>query len=272
MSCKNSRWNRKLSMQNRCLKCGFLKSVLCALFFIPAAAQAEDWITEEVLKQLSEVRQELKNLQSEIKELKEIIKKQPVAQPSRAANNVNKELSIADTPFLGDNKAKIVVVEFSDYQCPYCRRHFKQTMPELRKNYIETGKIQYHMKQFPLAFHSKAKGASVAALCMGKQNESAYWQAHESIFNGETSLERDAYLQMARNLKLDITEYKNCLNDKTVASRVDREFFEGESVGVSGTPAFLIGKLQGDKVVQARLLAGARPYASFVRVIDQLLN
>lgn len=232
-------------------------------------ASAEEWITEEVLKQLSELRQEMKGLKEEVRALKDSLANQPVAAPKQGAKSVS--INIANSPFIGDKSAEIAIVEFSDYQCPYCQRHFKQTLPEIEKNYIETGKVRYVMKQFPLGFHAKARDASIAALCVEKLKPGKYIKAHEAIFGGEVSLDSASYQAFAKSLGIKSSKYDSCLNDKKIASIVDQDMAEGESVGVSGTPAFLIGKIKNGKVVDGRLITGARPYSSFSRALDDLL-
>ena len=229
---------------------------------------AEEWITEEVLKQLSEIRQELKYLQQEIKGLKESLANKPVAQAPVRAGKVD----ISSAPFIGNKDVKIAIVEFSDYQCPYCRRHFTQTLPDIKTNYIDSGKVKYVMKQYPLGFHAKAKGAAIAALCVEKLKPGQYWKAHESIFSGETKLNEVDYKQMAKSLGLAENKFNLCLENPEIIQQVDTNIREGEAVGVSGTPAFYIGKIVDGKVVNGQLVTGARPYASFSSVIDRLLK
>lgn len=234
-----------------------------------SSSNAEDWITEEVLKQLSEVRQELKVLQDEIRGLKDQVAQKPAAAPARNAGGGS--LDIEGAPFMGDSDAEIAVIEFSDYQCPYCRRHFDQTLPKIESEYIDTGKVKYVMKQFPLGFHAKAKGASVAALCVDKLKPGSYWKAHESMFDGTTSLSNASYLSLAETLGLNQAKFESCLSDQKMANIVDQDMRDGESVGISGTPAFLIGKVVDGKIVNGQLVTGARPFSSFSSVIDKLL-
>jgi len=241
-------------------------SLVFAFFIGVQGVSAEEWITEEVLKQLSEVRQELKGLKEEVKSLKEAM-----SQPSRAqAKPSAGPIDIKDSPFIGENSAQIAIIEFSDYQCPYCRRHYKQTMPQIAKNYVETGKVKYVMKQFPLDFHAKARGASVAALCVEKLKPGRYFKAHESIFDGETALSESGYLALADSLDISQTQYKSCLGDPKMSQIVDRDMTQGQSVGVSGTPAFLVGKIEDGKLVDGQLITGARPFSSFSSVLDRL--
>lgn len=241
------------------------------VFFLPLlciqSAVAQEWITEEVLKQLTEVRQELKGLKDEVRSLKESI-----ARPAPTAVKASAgPIDLNDAPFIGEESAEIAIIEFSDYQCPYCRRHYKQTMPQIEKNYVETGKVKYVMKQFPLDFHAKARGASVAALCVERLQPGQYFKAHEAIFGGETTLNQVSYAALADSLGISSSKYKSCLDDPKMPQIVDRDMAQGQSVGVSGTPAFLIGKVKDGKLVEGRLITGARPFSSFSKALAPLL-
>ena len=245
-----------------------VNTVLVACLLYTPFVSAEDWITEEVLKQLSEVRQELKVLQDEVRGLKDQLAQNPVAQQAPQ----NEPLNIAGAPFIGKDEARFAIVEFSDYQCPYCKRHYTQTFPQIAHNYIESGKVRYVMKQFPLGFHAKARGASIAALCVEKSKRGGYWKAHEAMFSGETKLARDDYLVLANSLSIKKNKFESCLDDPEMGQLVDSDMQLGTSVGVQGTPAFYIGKLVDGKVVDGQLLTGARPFSSFSSVIDKLLS
>ncbi len=256
-------------MKHGCFALVRVSILLLLSVFCSKAALAEDWITEEVLKQLSELRQELKGLKEEVRSLKELVNK-----PSAVAPTPQKAgpVDIASSPFIGDEDAQIAIIEFSDYQCPYCRRHFEQTMPEIEIKFVDTGKVKYVMKQFPLGFHAKARGASIAALCIEDLKPGQYIKAHEAIFGGQTSLDQTSYLALADSLGINASKYQACLSDPKVSERVDQDMAQGESVGVTGTPAFLVGKVKDGKLVDGRLITGARPFSSFSNALTPLLK
>lgn len=233
-----------------------------------STVSAQEWITDEVLKQLSEIRQELKILQEDVRSLKGTNQKSSVTKPdiSKAES-----ISLSGSPFIGSASAQIAIVEFSDYQCSYCRRHFQQTMPQIQKAYVDTGKVKYVMKQFPLGFHSKARGASVAALCADKLKSGNYFKAHEAIFSGNMRLERSNYVALANSLGLSQIKYEACLDNPKTSKVVDQDMAQGKSAGVTGTPAFLIGKIKDGKLINGRLIVGARPFSSFSSVVEPLL-
>ena len=252
----------------------FLLTPIIALAFFMGAVNvsAEEWITEEVLKQLSEATKELKLLKAEVSTLSAEIKSLKSGGPARGQNAI-KEVELGNLPRLGSKKASIVVVEFSEFQCPYCVRHFKQTMPLIKSNYIDTNKIQYVSRDFPLGFHANAKGAAVAVRCAAEQNDDAYWAMHDGLFTqGPSGLKTDNYKKLAKENNLNTKKFAECLDNPAIAKLVDADSVYGQQVGVSGTPAFLIGKLDGDKIVDVKRLTGAQPYSAFASAIDSMLK
>jgi protein-disulfide isomerase len=195
---------------------------------------------------------------------------QPV-QPTRG------KTSIDDDPVLGDKNAPVTIVEFSDYECPFCKRHFTETHPQLVKNYIDTGKAKLVFRDFPLSFHDPmANKEAVAANCAKEQGgDKKYFEFHDEIFKRTTSNGNgldDAKIQtIASDLKLNIRTFTSCLSDTTNAEEVKKDIADGSAAGASGTPTFLIGKTSSDGTVEGDLLVGAQPFAAFKAIIDPLL-
>ena len=126
------------------------------------------------------------------------------------------------------------------------------------------------MRDFPLDFHRNAKSAAIAANCAGEQN--AYWQMHDKLFTTKGAKGKPLYRQMAKQLLLDESQFIACLDDPAQAKEVEADLAYGQSVGVSGTPAFFIGKLKDGNIVNAQFISGAQSYAKFSQVIDSLLQ
>lgn len=171
--------------------------------------------------------------------------------------NVNED----DDPFLGDKNAKVVIVSFEDYQCPFCKRAFDQTFPLLKKEYIDTGKVKYVYRDFPLSFHPFAQKAAEAAEC--SQDQGKYWEMHDIIFNNQDAIEVSNLKQYASQLGLNTNEFNNCLDSGKYEEEVQKDFNEGQKYGVSGTPTFFIN---------GKRLVGAQPYSAFKSIIDQELS
>ncbi len=166
---------------------------------------------------------------------------------------------------MGSPDASITIVEFSDYQCPYCLKHFEQTMPQLKKDYIDTGRVRYVFKDFPLSFHEKAKPASLAAECAGEQGK--YWEMHDKLFGEQerwvkSNTPTDVFKDFAKELKLDVKQFDKCLDSEKYMDEITADMREGIDAGVQGTPAFFIN---------GQFLSGAQPYQVFKQIIDQML-
>ncbi len=239
------------------------------LLSVAKSYAAEDWITEEVLKQLTEIRQELKGMRAELNSLKAIVTSADNGKRGGASNVV--QVKLGDKPYLGSTGAKIAIVEFSDYQCPYCTRHVKNTLPKLTENYIDTGKIQYFVSDFPLDFHSQARPAAIAARCAGDQNEKAYWDMHHAFFNGKQTFSNDSYISLAADMELDLADFKQCLSAPKMGELVDESIQYGQSIGVRGTPAFFIGNIEGGDIINPIFVSGAQSYLTFSRHLEKLL-
>lgn len=162
-------------------------------------------------------------------------------------------------PFLGPEDAPVTIVEFTDYQCPFCGRHTRQTLPRLLDEY--QGEIRYVIRNFPItSIHPEAAGAAVAAECAHEQGR--FWEYHDLLFSNQADLERDSLKRYAVEAGLDPETFDPCLDSNATVDLVSLDFSEGRDYGVTGTPTFFIN---GQK------LDGALPFASFKILIDAAL-
>ena len=172
------------------------------------------------------------------------------------------EVSVDDDPVKGEENAPITIVEFSDFQCPFCERFFKETLPQIEKEYIETGKVKLVYRDFPLReIHSDAQKAAEAAECADEQGK--FWEYHNMLFENQEALKIADLKEYAVTLKLDTQEFNNCLDKSEKAEEVNADSKEGESYGVTGTPAFFINGI---------LVSGARPFEDFQAIIEEELS
>ncbi len=174
---------------------------------------------------------------------------------------------IGDAYTLGDPNAPITMIEFTDFQCPFCERHFTETMPQIRQNFIDTGKVFYVFKDFPLsAIHPQAQLAAEAARCAGAQE--AYVPMHDALFQNQAlwsgqSNAADLFTGYALELGLDGDVFRACLDSGEMETAVLADQAQGASFGVNGTPAFFINGF---------LVSGALPYASLEEGLNGLLS
>jgi protein-disulfide isomerase len=154
-----------------------ISTALCLFFFTtlnlgaqPVRAQSQPSELEALKQDLETVKQDLADIKKALSEMRQLLVQRP-APPSQAAPAISK-VSVGDGPILGKPDAPVTVVEFSDYQCPFCQRFFTNTLPELKKDYIDTGKVRYVFRDFPLdAIHPQARKAAEAAHCAGEQGK-----------------------------------------------------------------------------------------------------
>ncbi len=202
---------------------------------------------------------------------------QPPAAAAQPPSPTKGVASVDDDAVLGDKNAPVTIIEFSDYECPFCKRHFDQTYPELVKKYIETGKAKLVFRDFPLSFHEPmASKEAVAANCAKEQgSDKKYYEFHDEIFKRTTSNGTgldDAKIQtIASDLKLNMSSFTACLSNKAMMDEVKKDIADGSAAGASGTPTFLIGKTTSNGKIEGDLLIGAQPFAAFQAVIDPLL-
>ena len=232
--------------------------------------QASKSEQDAVLARLAELQNEIKSLQAEVREIRQSVDDIHRVAVRPAPKPVAK-VSLGDGPVLGRNDAKVAIVEFSDYQCPFCYRFFSQSLQKLKQQYIDTGKVKLVFRNFPLSIHPHAKSAAVAAECAGKQD--AYWKMHDALFSNQRRLGPSLYQELAEKLKLDAKAFQECIGDNVQVSKViNEDFGYGQSLGVSGTPTFFVGRVQDGEVVDVKRIVGAQPYQVFAQTLDALLR
>jgi len=156
--------------------------------------------------------------------------------------------------------APITMVEFTDYQCPFCRQFHQTALNEIKKNYIDTGKVRFYSKDLPLDFHANALNAAEAARCAGEKDQ--FWKLREVMSNNADRLEISNILAWARDLGLDTSALQDCIESGKYKSAVQADAQEALRIGANGTPAFVIGKSTPDGV-DGEVMVGAMPYAMF---------
>ncbi len=189
------------------------------------------------------------------------------AQPQAPAPGVKVEVDKGHLPALGDKNAKVVVVDFSDFECPFCKQYFDQTFGQIKKDYIDTGKVIYYYRHFPLDFHPAAKPAALASECANEQGK--FWEFHDLVFKDQAKITgqtpegtTQALKNFAASLNLNTSQFNSCLDSAKYKANVDKDQQEGATAGVNGTPTFFINGMS---------LVGAQPYSAFKTIIDQEL-
>lgn len=166
-------------------------------------------------------------------------------------------MNITGSPSEGSDSAKVIMVEFSDFQCPYCGMFVTNTLPQIKSNYIDTGKVKLVYKYFPLPFHQNAEKAAEAAACAGDQGK--FWEMHDILYQNQGVLAVSNLKTYASNLGMNTTKFNQCLDNGMKAQVVQNDIDYGTLLGVTGTPTFYIN---------GKEFVGAQPYSTFKQEID----
>jgi len=238
---------------------------------MPAAAQSDSEI-EAIRGEIQALKSGQEAIQKDLAIIKQMLEQQAAArrEPTEAFRQA--DLTIAGSPAMGKDDAPVTLIEFTDYQCPFCRKHNRRTMPRLVQEYVDSGKLRYVLREYPIeALHPLSPDAAEAALCAGDQGK--YWQMNARLFE-ESRLLPEELVGHAEALGLDLARFKDCFDGDKFVEQIARDLREGEAAGIQGTPTFFFGRTRPDdtgKVRATRTLVGAQPYGNFKLMIDEML-
>lgn len=240
-----------------------LCATLVALLWLsgPVARAADD-----------DVRGELKQLKDEVRALEQRLRDLERAQQPRRTSNgweafEGPTIRPEGAPRRGQASAPYALIEFSDYQCPYCARHFAETMPQIERELIGSGKVQYFVSEFPLErLHPLALKAAQAARCAGDQDR--FWEMHARLFTNQRALE--PFEGHAQALGLDGEKFGACMGDAQRTAEVRRNTTEAAKAGIASTPTFLLAQVTPEGLKVIRRLRGAAPFGAFKAEIESL--
>jgi protein-disulfide isomerase len=171
---------------------------------------------------------------------------------------------------MGSRNARVVLVQYSDFECPFCGQFVRDTWPELKKRYVESGKVLAAFRHLPLPRHQNAKQAAVAANCAGRQGK--FWQMHDGLFEPRSALTPDVMRGMVSRLQLDAPAYEQCVRDYPT-DNLSADNGYANKFRIQVTPTFLIGVMTPRQTVDVtNVLVGAQPLSAFTAVLDDLLS
>lgn len=240
----------------RCL----LTAALISL--VPLAGHAADTAQDTdaaILEELKAIRQVL-----------EKIEKQGLAgNQQRPSRPTTATVAISNKPVMGSDSAPVTVVEFTDYQCPYCLRFTKTTFPLLKRDFIDTGKVRWVALNLPLAFHKDAVKAAQAAHCAGEQDR--FWDMRLELFKHPKELAVEHLPKHAATIGIDVDAFKACLASDRHLAEIEQDAKDAKSVRLTGTPSFIIGKTAKDKI-NGQVVIGAQPLNVFSAAIKKAMG
>src|SRR6516162_7391257 len=211
---------------------------------------------DEILKELRQIRQLLERQQAK-----------PGAQPQEEVPTKAKISDLSKVSMLGCKQAPLTIVEFTDYQCPFCQRFHVTAFSELKKQYIDTGKVRFFSKDMPLDFHPNAMRAAQAARCAAEQKK--FWELRDVMGANPDKLDIEHIMNFAADLKMDTAALRACVDSEKYKESVQRDVLEGMRVGANGTPTFVVGKSVGEGV-DGELVVGAMPFQMFDAKLKEL--
>ena len=243
-------------------RCIFVLSFAC-LIANPALPQARN--EPGLQKQIEELKTQLKSVQNDVDQIKATLREQ-----SARANPV---FDITGDPSKGEPGAKLVVVEFSDFECPFCLEYFKTIYSQVIEGYVKTGKVRYVFADFPgESIHPHALKAAEAGRCGNEQGK--FWEMHDQLFMHQRDLATTGIQDAAHAAGLNQAQFESCLNSGKYTPKIRAAEEATAKMGVNGTPAFLIGTpdpADPSKIKLVRALVGAQPFAAFQQAIDSSL-
>ena len=192
--------------------------------------------------------------------------------PTPAPTPAPKPVSLPDNHrfSLGAAGAPIVLVEFTDFECGYCKRFFEQTFPTLKAKFIDTGKLRFVSRNFPVERHPQAGPAATALLSAAGQDPEQYWAMRTWLFKDNRELSEASYEKYAKEAGLDVPRFMADFTNNAHAAELGADIAAAASIGITGTPTFVIGRSDG-KVIHGELIQGSKPVTVFEGLIEALL-
>ena len=255
--------SRLARLLKNCLPLALATAVMtaapAAIAETPATAPAapNDAALDAILQELKTIRQVL-----------EKIEKQGGKTAQRPSRPTTGKVSIKGKHTMGAADAPVTVVEFADYQCPYCLRFTRTTFPLLKQKYIDTGQVRWVALNLPLPFHKDARKAAQAAHCAGEQDK--FWEMREILFNNPQKLNVENLPAHAASLSLDMDAFNSCLQSERHFAEIDQDAKDANAARLTGTPSFIIGKSASEEI-NGQVVIGAQPMKVFDAAINKAL-
>lgn len=250
-------------MKKRQIASSMFQSIFLACAF--TSAYADQGINQEGV--LASTQAEVTHdLGEEYKKLLRIVESKKAA-----VQTIDGSLNIADRPGMGPKESEVILVEFGDFQCPFCKRHLTGTAQVIHQRLILKKQLRYVFLDFPMeAKHPFAIKAAIAARCAEEQGK--YWEMRNTLFNNQKALHELFLVEHAKNAGLDDVEFNDCLKSGRYVSAIREDQVVGKILGIKGTPTFFLGINKGDKIQMVRKIQGAQSYEVFEREINQAIE
>jgi len=236
-----------------------------ALALLAGHAGAQAPLTKE---QGDAILQELKSIRQLLERQQQPPQRAQGIGPAPAASDRVK-VALGESYAIGAANAPVTMVAFVDYECPFCKRFDVQTYPQLKKQYIDTGRLRYVIRDLPLEFHKRAMKAAEASYCAAEQGK--FWEMRDKLIANSERLNAELLPGYAKELGIAEERFRGCLDSGKYVPRLQKSLDDARALGITGTPTFVIGKSGGDTLEGVKVV-GAQPYATFEQHIKTLLD
>jgi protein-disulfide isomerase len=204
---------------------------------------------------------------SELRQIRKLLDTRPPAPP--VSRPLSAKIDVGSAPFVGSRDAPITVVEFTDYECPFCRRFQDETFPTLKAKYIDSGKVRFYVMDLPLDMHKNALPAAQAA--RGALEQGRFWPLHDKMQSNGQSLDAESLRDLARDLGLDSNGFQQCISSGRFKDAVRQSVSEAAAKGIRATPTFVVGR-STSAGVDGDIISGAMPLATFEKEFEEVLK
>jgi len=247
---------------------------LCAGLIIVTAAQVavsgQTRNSRSIPEQLESIETAVRALSQQVGELTSTLKL--ALPPSPIEDLVPFQIPLGDGAVKGSEAAKLVLIEYSDFQCPYCGRSFQTVLPELQRELVDTGLIKYQFRNLPVeASHPIAFKAAQAAECARVQGK--FWEMHDRLFGDQQALNEARLFENAQALSLDLSAFRSCFAGDQASTRIKADLDDARRFGITGTPTFLLGRLQSEDTVRiVKRIVGSQPVQVFKTAVQTMVR
>ena len=226
-----------------------------------------------IQQQIDELKVGQERLLKELEEIKKLLQeKQPLAvMPGKPTAPSPISLNVHGEPFRGDGRAKVGMMEYSDFECSFCGKYAREIYPKIDKDYIQTGKVKYFFRDLPAPEHANALLAARAARCAGEQGK--FWEMHDLLFVAQSALAEPDLASHAQALGLEAGKFGECLSSGRYSNNIRMSIAGARRIGIYGTPAFLVGTVteDGDFLRTTNVLLGGESLEMLKSSLDELL-
>lgn len=248
------------------MKRAFTICLLPLLAALPVAAQKSK-PAKPAQEPAGITREQADEILSELRQIRQLLEKQQQAAEPQVKRA---KLDLTGFQMLGNKDAPVTMVEFTDYQCPFCQRFHVATFGEIKKNYIDTGKVRFYSRDLPLvSLHPDALRAAQASRCAAEQNQ--FWTLRDRMVAAPDKLDMNSLAGIAGELKMDVGAFRSCVESGKYISAITTDVERAQQIGANGTPTFVIGKSTAEGV-DGELIEGALPYQAFDEKLKELEN